>query len=50
MFAALRQGSTIYILEKGETPTLKVGQIISVTAPTYGILPTVDLTAKVGEQ
>ena len=25
MFSALRQGSVLYILEKGENPTLKVG-------------------------
>lgn len=33
MFSALRQGSPIYILEKGETPTIKIGQIESVTQP-----------------
>lgn len=35
MFSALRQGSVLYILEKGETPTLKVGQVVSITQPSY---------------
>ena len=35
MFSALRQGSTIYILEKKESPTLKIGQVVSLTQPTY---------------
>ena len=35
MFSALRQGSTIYILEKGQNPILKIGQVISVTQPNY---------------
>lgn len=54
MFSALRQGSTIYILEKGETPILKIGQVVSVTQPTYnnflGNNSTVDITAKAGDQ
>lgn len=55
MFSALRQGSVIYILEKGEMPTLKVGQVISVTQPTYNsnnymIGSTVDINAKVGNE
>jgi len=33
MFSALRQGSPFYILEKGETPVLKIGQIESVSQP-----------------
>lgn len=34
MFSGLRQNALIYILEKGETPTLKVGQVVSVSNPT----------------
>lgn len=61
MFSALRQGSPIYILEKGEKPIIKVGQVESVTQPrprynTYnpnvgfsGNMETiVDITAKIG--
>ena len=33
MFSALRQGSLIYILEKGETLVIKIGQVESVTQP-----------------
>lgn len=33
MFSALRQGAPLYILEKGETPTIKIGQVESVTQP-----------------
>ena len=33
MFSALRQGAPIYILEKGETPSIKIGQVESVTQP-----------------
>lgn len=33
MFSALRQGAPLYILEKGETPNVKIGQIESVTQP-----------------
>lgn len=57
MFSALRQGAPLYILEKGENPTIKIGQIESVTQPrpkynTYnlglGNMETiVDITAKV---
>lgn len=35
MFSALRQGSVLYILEKGENPALKVGQVASITQPNY---------------
>lgn len=34
MFQNLRQGNTLYILEKSETPTLKMGEVVSVGAPT----------------
>lgn len=33
MFSALRQGNTFYILDKGEIPSLKRGQILNVTPP-----------------
>lgn len=33
MFSTLRQGASIYILDKGENPQLKIGQIESVSAP-----------------
>lgn len=33
MFSALRQNSLIYILDKNEVPSLKKGQVLSVTAP-----------------
>lgn len=33
MFSALRQGAVLYILEKGEFPTIKIGQVESVTQP-----------------
>ena len=55
MFSALRQGSILYILEKGERPLLKVGQVISVTQPTYNNNflmngQTLDINVKVGNQ
>lgn len=38
MFQGLRQNSLFYILEKGERPTLQVGQVVSVSnpAPRFG--------------
>lgn len=55
MFSALRQGSVIYILEKGENPTFKVGQIVSITQPNYSNNflmngSTIDINVKVGDQ
>lgn len=51
MFSTLRQGSVIYILQKGDTiPELSKGQITSIQFPTnYGYLNagTLDITAKV---
>lgn len=35
MFSALRQGSIVYIVEKGENAKLKIGTVINVTQPTY---------------
>lgn len=52
MFSALRQGSTLYILEKGERPSLKTGQVIGVSFPNNNFLTnnaTVNITVKVGE-
>lgn len=34
MFSALRQNSLFYILEKSDNPTLKVGNVVSVSNPT----------------
>lgn len=62
MFSGLRNNSLFYILEKGEVPTLKVGQVVSVSnpqpkynqfpAPTYGAQPEtfVDIKVQVGEE
>lgn len=33
MFSTLRQGAAIYILDKGENPQLKIGQVESVSTP-----------------
>lgn len=61
MFSALRQGSPIYILEKGQTLVIKIGQVESVTQPrpkyaTYNpnvgfganMETVVDITVKIG--
>lgn len=55
MFSALRQGSVIHILEKGETLSYKTGQVISITQPTFnnnflGNGSTVDISVKVGNE
>ena len=55
MFSALRQGSVVYILDKGEHPSLKIGQVVSVTQPTYNNYmmnsgSTLDINAKVGNE
>ena len=55
MFSALRQGSVIYILEKGENPVLKVGQVVSITQPNYSSNflmngATIDINVKVNNQ
>lgn len=63
MFSGLRASSLFYILEKGEKPILKVGQVASVSnpSPKYGQYPTtpmfgqqmetvVDITVKVGDE
>lgn len=35
MFSALRQGALIYILDKGENPNIKIGQVEGVTQPRF---------------
>lgn len=55
MFSALRQGSVVYILEKGENPVLKVGQVVSITQPNYSNNflmngSTIDINVKVNNQ
>lgn len=55
MFSALRQGSVVYILEKGEDPVLKVGQVVSITQPNYSSNflmngSTIDINVKVNNQ
>lgn len=54
MFSALRQGSPIYILDKGENLSLKTGSVVSVSAPqpVFGqpMNYTVNVTAKVDGQ
>lgn len=52
MFSALRQGSTVYVLEKGDKPILKIGQVVSATSPvTYNYLNngTIDINVKFNE-
>ena len=60
MFATLRAGSLLYILNKGEEPRLKVGQVLSVTPPRPKVntqfMPNpmqmeqvIDITVKVGD-
>ena len=55
MFSALRQGSVVYILEKGENLVLKVGQVVSITQPNYSSNflmngSTIDINVKVNNQ
>lgn len=54
MFSALRQGSLLYILEKGDKPVLKIGTVASVTQPNYMnnnfLSSTVDISVKVADQ
>lgn len=35
MFSLLRQGNSIYILDKTDVPTLKIGQIVNVSSINY---------------
>lgn len=58
MFQGLRQNSAFYILDKGETFTLKVGQVVSVSNPqprfntSYNFQPemVVDVKVRLGEE
>ena len=58
MFSGLRQQSLFYILEKGQNPNLKVGNVVAVSNPQpkfstqpFGQTETVvDVSVKVGEQ
>ena len=56
MFSGLRQNSVFYVLEKSDKPSLKVGQVVSVSnpMPKLGAVPYstetfVDVSVKVGE-
>lgn len=59
MFSALRQGSTLYILSKGDKPELRIGTVTAVSDPVakFGSMPvygqpqptTVNVTVKVDE-
>lgn len=56
MFSALRQGSQIYILDKKNDPKLTIGEVISVSSPTYNTFGTpnyldtkVDIKAKIDD-
>lgn len=63
MFSALRPGTTLYILDKSEEPTVKVGYVENVTSPRpmYGaynpavsfganMQTVVDINVKIGDQ
>ena len=59
MFSALRQGSILYILRKGEKPELRIGTVTAITdpVPKFGQTPiygqqmatTVDISVKVDD-
>lgn len=51
MFSTLRQGSTLYILEKGNVPVLKIGQCVNTqnNFSTYLTNNTIDITVKVDD-
>lgn len=46
MFSALRQNSLLYILDKSNKPTLKIGQVVSTSSPNYfnNVNPYIDVT------
>lgn len=54
MFSALRQGALLYILDKGENPNIKVGQIEGVTQPRFnpgsGFGTFVDIAVKIDNE
>ena len=37
MFSALNQGSLIYILDKTDRPTFKIGEVVSTTQPQLNL-------------
>lgn len=58
MFSSLRQDSLLYVLNRKENPTLSVGKVVSVSAPTpkypntyttmmQGIETTIDITVNI---
>lgn len=59
MFGTLRAGSLLYILNKGENPSLQIGQVLSVTPPrpkvvsqfmqTMPMEQVIDINVKVGD-
>lgn len=52
MFSALRHGSSLYILEKGNVPVLKIGQCVNFSNNFSTYLPTnsIDISVKVDEE
>lgn len=52
MFSALTQGSLVYILDKTDKPTLKIGEIVSISLPKPSFnqyqQPTVDMKINIG--
>ena len=62
MFSGLRQNSLFYVLDKGENPTLRIGQVVSVSNPqtkypsfNNGFTPqpmesVVDVKVKIGDE
>ena len=59
MFSALRQGNLFYILEKGDSPKLRMGYVQSISTPQpkyngnyqpFNMESTVDITVKVGDE
>lgn len=48
MFSSLSQGSIVYILDKTESPKLKYGEIIGVSAPKFQVMgTTIDLKVNI---
>lgn len=52
MFSGVRQNNSFYILERKDEPKLKIGQIVSVSNPSfnYGLDSTVDISVRVDEE
>ena len=48
MFSSLSQGSIVYILDKTESPKLKYGEIVGVSAPKFQAMgTTIDLKVNI---